>query len=110
MSKQIKLSQEALQAIALWLLLNGYTEPNSMVSRQALARCMNELGMVIGSPRRIFRNIKRTQTPDSFPMPETSRWALIAIFANEFNPDWFSIAKHWTERNHDALIASGAIA
>lgn len=107
----LQLSEEMIIVIAIWLSGNGYTKDISTkpFKLSTLVTCFIELGILRSKPALIWRQLKRTSIPASFPASQWGEMALCVLGACRPSAHWQASAERWIDSNREKLIAVDAL-
>jgi hypothetical protein len=109
MNETYRPSQPLLTALALWFCVQDINDPEMLVKRDDLALGLLEMGIVIGTKRKIIRSARATQIPESFPMREAPHKALTITLVCNTNQEWMTVFGTWYARHKEVLIKKGAV-
>jgi len=72
-------------------------------------QCLCDLGILRSRPKLIWRALKKTSIPATFPTREAAKRALAVLFVCCPSAHWQGIALAWVEANRPLLIEKRAL-
>lgn len=110
MSKEVvRLTGGMLEALALWLCLNGFSDSDKLVKRDDLVLGLHELGIIRGDKRHLLRTVSKTTIGNFFQAKYAAQKTIIILVVCPINEQWHESVKVWIDKNKAELLSKGAI-